>query len=114
MAREELADPYLLAEDAQLLMSHKNDRVRLFNAGTAQFHHATSVDGRSGVLHALVFPMPFPRSTMTAWFRSPWARGRFFMVEKVEPAPAERSEVESGVEFHLPPVPVYCALEVSA
>jgi len=114
VAREELADPYLLAEDAQLLMSHRRDRVRLFNAGTAQFHHATSGDGRSGVLHALVFPMPFPRSPMTAWFLHPWAQARVFMVEKGEPATAEREAVEPGVEFHLPPVPVYCALEVSA
>ena len=114
VAREELADPYLLAEDAQLLMSHRRDRVRLFNAGTAQLHYATSGDGRSGVLHALVFPMPYPRSEMTAWFRNPWANGRVFMVETAEPAPAGRSEVEPGVEFHLPPVPIYCALEVSA
>jgi hypothetical protein len=114
VAREELADPYLLAEDAQLLMSHRNDRVRLFNAGTAQFHHATSEDGRAGVLHALVFPMTYPRSTMTAWFKNPWSGGRVHMVESAEPSPAERTVVEPGVEFHLPPVPVYCALEVSA
>jgi hypothetical protein len=114
VAREALADPYLVAEDAQLLMSHKNDRVRLFNAGTAQFHHATRPDGRSGVLHALVFPMSYPRSDMTAWFRTPWASGRVFMVETAGPSPVPRSAVEPGVEFHLPPVPVYCALEVSA
>ena len=114
VARAELADPYLLAEDAQLLMSHRRDRVRLFNAGTAQFHHATSGDGRSGVLHALVFPMTYRRSEMTAWFLNRWASARVFMVETPEPAPAGRTEVEPGVEFHLPPVPVYCALEVSA
>jgi len=114
VAREELVDPYLLAEDAQLLMSHRRDRVRLFNAGTAQFHHATSGDGRSGILHALVFPMPYPRSEMTAWFLHPWANARVFMVETPEPAPAGRTAAEPGVEFHLPPVPVYCALEVSS
>ena len=114
VAREELADPYLLAEDAQLLMSHRRDRVRLFNAGTAQFHHATSGDGRSGVLHALVYPMPYPRGEMTASFLNPWAHARVFMVETAAPALAGRTEVAPGVEFHLPPVPVYCALEVSA
>lgn len=114
VARGELADPYLLAEDAQLLMSHRRDRVRVFNAGTAQLHHATSIDGRRGVLHALLFPTPYRRMPMTAWFRHRWARARVFTVEAGEPTDAARHEVEPGVEFHLPTVPVYCAVEVSA
>jgi hypothetical protein len=44
VARSEFADPYVLAEDAQLLMSHRHDRIRVFNPGTAQFHYATSAD----------------------------------------------------------------------
>jgi hypothetical protein len=114
VARAEIADPYLLAEDAQLLVSHRRDRVRVFNASTALVHHATSADGRSGVLHALLFPSPYPVMPMTAWFRHRWAQARVFTVDAEEPAPAGRTEVEPGVEFHLPPVPVYCALEVSA
>lgn len=114
VAREELADPYLLAGDAQLLMSHRRDRVRVFNAGTAQFHHATSGDGRSGVLHTLLYPTRYPRMPLTVWFLHPWAKARVFMVDTEEAAPVGRTPVEPGVEFHLPPVPVYCALEVSA
>jgi hypothetical protein len=51
---------------------------------------------------------------MTAWFKNPWVSGRVHMVENAEPSPAARTAAEPGVEFHLPPVPVYCALEVSA
>ena len=114
VAREEAADPQVLAEDAQLLMSHRHDRLRVFNAGTGLFHYATSGDGRSGVLHAFLFPTPYKRPPMTVWFRQPWATARAWMVEAEEAAPTERTAVEPGVEFHLPPVPVYCALEVSA
>lgn len=114
VAREEAADPQVLAEDAQLLMSHRNDRLRVFNAGTAQFHYATSGDGRSGVLHTLLFPTPYPRPPMTVWFRQPWAQARAWMVDAEEAATTGRTAVEPGVEFHLPPVPVYCALEVRA
>jgi hypothetical protein len=114
VAREELADPYLLAADAELLMSHRLDRVRVWNAGTAQIHHATSGDGRSGVLHALLYPTPYPRSSMTVWFLHPWTCARVFTVDGEEPVLAGRTAVEPGVEFHLPPVPVYCAVEVSA
>jgi hypothetical protein len=95
-------------------MSHRTDRVRVFNAGTSLFHYATSGDGRSGVLHTFLFPTRYQRPPMTVWFRKPWAGARAWMVEKEEAAPAGTTAVEPGVEFHLPPVPVYCALEVSA
>src|SRR5262245_47799091 len=36
VSRAQLGDPYLLADDAQLLMSHRHDRLRVFNPGTAQ------------------------------------------------------------------------------
>lgn len=113
IAREEPADPDLLAEDAELLTSHRLDRVRAFNLGTGQLHYATSTDGRQGVLHVLAFPTPFARGPMTVWFRQPWTAARSFTIDTEEAAPAGRTVTEGGVEFHLPPVPVYCALEVS-
>jgi hypothetical protein len=95
-------------------MSHSRDRVRVFNAGTAQFHHATSGDGRSGILHTLLYPTRYPRMPLTVWFLHPWAKARVFTVDAEEAAPVGRIPAEPGVEFHLPPVPVYCALEVSS
>jgi hypothetical protein len=114
VARERIEDPQILAEEAQLLMSHRHDRVRVFNAGTGLFHYATSGDGRAGVLHTFLFPTPYRRPPMTVWFRQPWAQARVWMVDSEEAAPVGRTAAEPGVEFHLPPVPVYCALEVSS
>jgi hypothetical protein len=111
VAREDFGDPDLVAEDTQLLTSHRRDRVRVFNLGVGQFHHATSADGRAGVLHTLAFPTPYPRGPMVAWFRQQWARGRVFSVDSE--AAAKRAAADGGVEFHLPPPPVYAALEVS-
>ena len=114
VAREPVADPQELAEDTQLLMSHRRDRVRVFNQGTGLWHYATSEDGRSGVLHAFLFPTPYPLMPMTVWFRQRWLSARVFTTEKDDAAPATRSAVEPGVEFHLPPASVYCAAEVTA
>jgi hypothetical protein len=113
VASADFADPFVLAEDAQLLMSHRYDRIRVFNPGTAQFHYATSRDSRSGVLHVLPFSDPDPRQPTTVWFRHPWARARAFLLDDAEPAPVSRVALESGVEFQLPPAPVYSALELS-
>ena len=112
VARGDFGDPDLVAEDAQLLTSHRRDRVRVFNLGFGQFHYATSADGRSGVLHTIAFPMPYPRGEMAAWFRQPWARGRVLSVGSE--TMAKRAAVDAGVEFHLSAPPVYTALEVSA
>jgi hypothetical protein len=114
VAREEVGDPRQLAEDAQLLMSHRHDRLRVYNVGAGLFHYATSGDARSGVLHTLTFPTPYPRMPVTAWFRQPWAAARSWTVDAAEPAPVERAPVETGVEFHLPPPPVYSVLELTA
>jgi hypothetical protein len=113
VARAAFADPELLAEDAELLTSHRLDRVRVFNLGTGLFHYAARADGRQGVLHALAFPTPWPRGEMTAWFRRPWAAARVFTPDAEEATPAGRTPVGQGIEFHLPAPPVYCALEMS-
>ena len=112
VAREDFGDPDVVAEDAQLLTSHRRDRVRVFNLGVGHFHYATSADGRAGVLHALAFPTPYPRGPVGAWFQKPWARGRVLSVDSE--AAAKRAVADGGAEFHMPPVPAYAALEVSS
>ncbi len=44
-------DPWLLAQDAHLLMSRRHDAVRLFNAGSIQWFHTASADGRRWLIH---------------------------------------------------------------
>jgi hypothetical protein len=95
-------------------MSHRHDRLRVFNPGTAQFHYATGSDSRSGVLHVVPFQAPDPRQPTTAWFRHPWTRARAFLVDGDEPTPVARVAVEPGVEFQLPAAPIYSALELSS
>jgi hypothetical protein len=115
VARGELTDPHLLAEDAQLLMSHSHDQVRVFNPGLAHTHYSTTEDGRAGVLQVLRFMSePSYAGPLTVWFRKPWASARTWQVEAEAAAATERTPAPPGVEFHLPPVSVYCAVEASA
>lgn len=106
-------DPERLAEDAELIVSHRHDRVRVYNVGVGQYHYATSADGRAGVLHLLSYPSPYPPLTVTAWFRRAWTSGRAWRADGSEGAPVPRVESAGGFEFHVPPAPTYCALEVA-
>jgi hypothetical protein len=113
VARGAVDDPERLAEDAELIVSHRHDRVRVYNVGVGQYHYATSADGRAGVLHLLSYPSPYPPLTVTAWFRRAWTSGRAWRADGSEGATAPRVESAGGVEFHVPPAPTYCALEVA-
>jgi hypothetical protein len=112
VSRAELGDPYLLADDAQLLMSHRHDRIRVFNPGTAQFQYAASADGRSGILHVLRFDTPDPRQPLTVWLEQPWSKGQAWTLDGGEPVALTRAASERGVEFTLPPLPSYSAIEL--
>jgi hypothetical protein len=114
VSRADFADPYLLADDAQLLMSHRHDRLRLFNPGTAQFHYLRSQDGRAGVLHALRYDSPDPRQPLSAWFDEPWSSARAWSLAGKDAAPITRTQAERGAEFTLAPLPGYSALELLA
>jgi hypothetical protein len=113
VSRADLADPFLLADDAQVLMSHRNDRVRAFNPGTSLLHYAASADARRGVLHAIRFDTPDPRAPLTAWFKDGWVRARASAADGTPGVAVAPLSAERGVEFALPPVPTYCALELS-
>jgi hypothetical protein len=113
VARQEIVDPYLLADDAQLLMSHRHDGVRLFNAMAAMSHYCLSHDGASGVLHLVSFFNLFAGVPLTVWFRRDWASARLWVPGAGEPGTAERRPAEPGVEFNLESVSDYGALEVS-
>ena len=114
VASEELSDPYLVAADAQVLMSHRHDPVRVFNPGTARFHYATREDGRRGVLQVFRYARRPFETQVSVWFRKPWASAHTWRMEAEGAESSERAEREPGVEFPLPPVSAYCAVEVSA
>lgn len=105
VAREEPSDPYRLAEDAQALMGHRHDLVRVFNPGTGRFTYSRSEDGHSAVLHLFPYSRYSFETHVSVWFREPWRSAATWEVGAGGPAPAERRVTETGVEFLLPPEP---------
>jgi len=105
VAREELADPYRLAEDAQALMSHRHDLVRVFNPGVGRFAYSKSEDGRSGVVHLFPYLRRAFETHVSVWCKEPWSSAEAWQPGASGPEPTERTVMETGVEFLLPPEP---------
>jgi hypothetical protein len=108
MARKPWNDPYQIALDAHLLMSRKQDVVRLWNAGSTNVRYSGSAgNGKVEVLNYAARPMGHP---MSVWVASPYKSA------VLVPLAGERTSLEitpknGGTEVALPPFPVYAAVE---
>jgi hypothetical protein len=105
VAREELADPYRLAEDAQALMGHRHDLVRVFNGGIGRFAYSRSADRQSAVVHLFPCSRYSFETHVSVWLKEPWRSADAWQPGATEPERAERTVKETGVEFLLPPEP---------
>jgi len=105
VAREDLVDPYRLAEDAQALMGHRHDLVRVFNPGVGRFAYSRSEDGRSAVVHLFPYSRYAFETHVSVWLHEPWRSADAWRPGAAQPERTERTVMETGVEFLLPPEP---------
>ena len=103
-------DPYQVAMDAQLLVSRRNDLVRLYNPASTNCR--SSIDPSSGkrlvqVLNYSVNPADF----VTLWTNTRSQSARLWRPETRDPLPIQGAAATPGTDFGLPPISVYGALE---
>jgi hypothetical protein len=111
-------DPYLLANDSAVLISHRYDLVRLWNCGSAGSYLTLSPDGSKALLHLLFYANEGPY-TASVRIAGKYKKARLATVDGdgLKSVAVELQGVElqrDAIEVHLPPVPQYVALEVEA
>jgi hypothetical protein len=114
VAREEIADAYQWVVDTQSLLSYSNEIAKLFNASASGgFHYTVSPDGKRALLQLLTYATSTRGSNLaTAWTRRKYRSAQFWMIGAAGPAPVEQATCEDGgMEYHLPPMPAYAALD---
>jgi hypothetical protein len=112
LAKEDLADPYLVAADAQLILSHRYDPVRFFNSSTLIPCYTASGDGRRALLQMINYAMRPGTGPVSAAFTERYRTARFWQLGASAPAKLDLTPVETGVEAYLPPFGVYAAIEL--
>jgi hypothetical protein len=112
MALAEPDDPWLLANDSVLLVSHRYDLVRCFNSGSFASYYTQSAGGQKALVHLLFYSDRGPGEAsvrVAGRYRS----ARISTVDQPDPKPTPAEFGKDWVEVHLPPVPPYVALELS-
>jgi hypothetical protein len=97
-------DPYQYANDAVIVISHRNDLVRFWNAGAAGSNYLVSPDGKRAVVHLLFYANRGPDEASVR------VAGPF---RKVLNPGVTAIPQKDAVELHLPQVGQHVALELT-
>lgn len=112
-AKAPFDDPYVVANDAVLLISHRYDLLRFFNAGSAGSFYTVTPDRKRAVVHLLFYADLGPTETavrITGAFRT----AKVWTLEGREPLKVEMEVQKEAVELRLPQVGQYAAAELEA
>ncbi len=105
-------DPYLLANDAANLVSHRYDLVRFWNSGAAGYFYTWSPD-RSRALVQLLFYSTRPPSSASLRVAGRFRRASACSPDQPASAPVSAVFSPGAVEIELSEIRHYLALELS-
>lgn len=107
----EMTDPYLVAADTQVLLSHRYDLVRLWNGGSLGAY--PTGDARRTIVHFVNYSGQPSRDPVSFWIAGDFRSVALHSFEFREPHKLPIVRRRNGVEVHLPQFATYAALEVS-
>lgn len=113
LSKEEFGDPYALANEAVLIVSHRYDSVRFFNAGSAGSYFTAPPDGKRAVVQML-FYTDRAATSVTVRVAGKYRTGKLWTMDGAEASPIDMEMQKDAVELHLPTVFQYAAAELEA
>jgi hypothetical protein len=112
IAKEDWSDPFQLAADIHLLMSHRNDLLRLFNQDSAGSYYSVSPDGRTGLAQILRFAARPTGAAVTLGLTEKYSSAQYYNIRSPSPKPITPLASRTGVDIPLPEFSVYAAVEL--
>jgi hypothetical protein len=111
-AKAEFDDPWVIAQESVLLISHRHDLLRFWNGGAVGSYYTMAPDRKRALVHMLFYADSGPEDTgvrVAGNFRS----AKLWTLEGKESG-LEIIPQKDAVELHLPAVAQYAAVELEA
>ncbi len=119
IGKTDLADPYILANDSVVLISHRYDLLRFWNGGALGSYLTTAPDRKRSVVQMLFFAKELngkvqPGGPAAASIRvaGRYRAAKLWTLSQAEPARVEIEPEKDAVELHLPGLSEYAAVEL--
>jgi hypothetical protein len=113
LAKADPDDPYVLANDSALLISHRYELLRFWNAGAVGSYLTVAADRKRAVAHLLFYADRGP-DYVSVRIAGRYRQARLWTTDRLEPRPVEMETQKDAVELHLPAVAQYAAVELEA
>lgn len=110
--RADFEDPYLIANDAQVLISNRHNLLRLWNAGAFGAHFAADPRSRHSVAQLLFYAFMYGENRTTLRVAGRYRAAAIRTPEDPSPRPLEMDTLPGAVEMRLPPLAEYAAVEL--
>jgi len=110
VAEEAFQDPYQVAGDAHLLVSRRNDLVRLYNPEGTSCHLSIDPGHEKRLVQVLNYSSQ-PAQSLTLWVNARVGPARLWRLGTKDVLTLRDLAEAPGTYFSLPPLSVYCALE---
>lgn len=114
LKKTDMADPYLALTDAALLLSHRYDGLKIFNAGAVSALYTRRPAGDGAVVQVLFHAPPRGGNPRTVVVAGPHRSARLWTLDGDGARELETVRRTSGLECHLPAVGPYAAVELEA
>jgi hypothetical protein len=104
-------DPYVLANDSVVLVSHRYDLVRCWNSGAFSSHYTMAPDRSKAVVHLVFYAGRGPDSASVR-ITGKWRAAAISTIGDPSPKPVRIETQRDAVEVYLPQVSQYVALQL--
>jgi hypothetical protein len=110
VAKQAEENPSRLLEDAIVLLSHRHDLVRLWNAAAARATLSASPDRRRALLQLVSYARV---GDVSVWIAGPYRRAQLFTPDSAAPIDLPAARQNDGVEIRLPAIGPYVAIQLT-
>jgi hypothetical protein len=111
IARKDPDDPYALANDSAVLISHRYELLRFWNGGAVGSYLTAAPDRKRAVAH-LLFYADQGADHVSVRIAGRWRKAGLWTPDREGPRPVEMEIRQDAVELHLPVVGQYAAAEL--